>query len=74
VHLLFIIFHRDIFNRNQLYQVLLEMVVDLLVEVQHLKIIHHVVQHLKKIVLVAMVARVKKDPKMIDIKKDTGIE
>ncbi len=74
VRLLFMVFHRDIFPLKHLYQLILAMVVHLLVEVQHLKIIHHVAQHPKKIVLVETVVIVKKHPKMIDIKNDTGIE
>jgi hypothetical protein len=68
------VFHRDISHLKQLYQVILVMVVHLLVEVQHLKIIHHVAQHRKKTVPVAMVVIVKNNPKMIDIKIDIGIE
>ncbi len=67
------VFHLDIFLLNHLYQILLAMDDHHLVEVQHLKIIHHVVQHQKKIVQVVLVVIMKNHQKMIDIKKDIGI-
>jgi hypothetical protein len=67
------VFHLDIFLLKQPYQVTLAMDDHLLVEVQHLKIIHHVVQHPKKIVQVEIVVIMTNHPKMIDIKNDIGI-
>jgi hypothetical protein len=73
VYLLCIIFHLVIFLLKQLYQLILAMADHLLVEVQHLKIIHHVVQHRKKIVQVELVVIMTSPPKMSDIKNDIGI-
>jgi hypothetical protein len=73
VYLLYMVFHQDIFLLKYLYQRILEMDDHLLVEVRHLKIIHHVVQHQKKIVQVELVVRMKNHQKMIDIKNDIGI-
>jgi len=67
--LLYMVFHQHIFLLKQLYQAILAMVDHLLVEVQHLKIIHHVAQHPKKIVQVELVV-IMKNQKMIDIKND----
>jgi hypothetical protein len=73
VHLQYMAFLLDIFHLKQLYQIILAMDDQFLVEVQHLKIIPHVVQHQKKIVQVEMVVRMINHQKMIDIKKDIGI-
>ncbi len=72
VYLLYMLFHLDIFLLKYLHQLILGMDDHLLVEVQHLKIIHHVAQHQKKIVPVEILVTMK-NQKMIDIKNDIGI-
>lgn len=73
VCLLYMVFHRDIFLHNHLHQLILAMVDHRLAEVQRPRIVHHIVQRQKKVVLVALPMKMIRLRKKVDIKIDTEI-